>query len=93
MCAIIFSGNVAGNYSLFSIPDPDFDSSFVPAFLDSVDQLFGNNTELRSKAEAVCGASNFQCLFDYTLTADAQAVSESQASLQEFQTEERILSK
>ena len=82
---------MTGNHSLFSISDPDVDPSFVPVFFDSVNELFGNNTELKQKAEAACGSSNFQCLFDYTLTADSQAVAESQSSLQEFETEERIL--
>ena len=88
-----FPGNVTSNDSLFSLSDPEYNASFVPVFFDNVDQLFGNDTELQRNAEAACGSSNFQCLFDYVLTADSQAVKESQTSLQEFQTEEKILSK
>ena len=89
---IIFSGNITGNSSFFSIPDPDFNASFVPTFFDNIDQIFGNDTALKSKAIEVCKSQSFQCLFDYALTADSQAVTESQSSLQEFETEERILS-
>ena len=88
-----FSGNVTGNYSLFSLPDPDFDSSFVPAFFNDIDQIFGNNTELKNKSIALCGEKNFQCLFDYALTGDRQAVMESQSSLKDFEAEEKTLRK
>ena len=86
-----FSGNVTGNDSLFSLSDPGFNPSFVPIFFDDIKQIFGNNTDLEATAKAICGDSNFQCLFDYALTADRQAVTESQASVKEFETEERIL--
>lgn len=84
---------MTGNSSLFSIPDSEYDSSFVPLFYDNTADLFGNNTELKQQAELTCGSSSFQCLFDYVLTADTKAVTESQSSLQEFQTEEKILRK
>ena len=86
-----FSGNVTGNDSLFTLSDPGFDPSFVPLFFDDIRQIFGNNSALEKAAKAVCGDSNFQCLFDYALTADKQAVTESQASIKEFETEEKIL--
>ena len=87
------SGNVPANDSFFSIPDRDFEASFVPAFFDNIDKTFGNNTELKKKALAICGEGNIQCLFDYALTADSQAVTESQSSLKEFEAEEKVLRK
>ena len=88
---IVSLGNVTGNGSLFTKYDPDFDPSFVPTFFDDKKQVFGNNTQLKADAVAVCGSSNFQCLFDFALTADKQMVIESQTSLQEFETEQRVL--
>ena len=78
---------------MFSLPDPDYNASFVPLFYDSTEQLFGNNTQLQADAEKVCGKTNFVCLFDFVLTADANAVKESQATLTKFTTEEKVLSK
>ena len=94
MFLLSFLGNVTDTSTLFSLSDPDYDSTFVPLFYDNIDTLFGNNTELRNKSIAVCGGyTNFQCLFDYVMTADSQAVSESQSSLSEFETEQKQLSK
>jgi len=83
--------SVNGSNSLFSLPDPDFDPSFVPVFFDDINRIFGNNTELKNKSIALCGEKNFQCLFDYALTGDRQAVMESQSSLKDFEAEEKIL--
>ena len=92
--ALLFSGNITKSDSLFTLPDPDFDPSFVPFFMDSVDQLFGNNTKLRSEAIKLCGSTtNFICLFDFVLTADTKAVKESQSALTTFETEEKVLRK
>ena len=89
-----FLGNVTENHTLFSISYPDYDPTFVPLFSDNIDTLFGNNTNLRNQALSLCGGtSNLQCLFDFALTADSQAVSESQSSLSEFETEQKKLSK
>ena len=96
MCQIHFcicAGNVTENTTLFSLPNVDYDPSFVPKFYDSIDDLFGNNTELRQQAISLCGPTKFHCLFDYALTSDAQAVSESQSSLNDFEAEEKQLSK
>ena len=78
---------------MLTLPDPDYNASFVPLFYDNTEQLFGNNTQLQADAEKVCGKTNFVCLFDFVLTADTTAVKESQATLTEFATEEKVLSK
>ena len=90
---MLFLGNVTENGTLFSLSDVDYDPSFVPLFYDNIDALFGNNTELRQQSISLCGSTNFQCLFDYVLTADSQAVKESQKSLTDFDTEQKQLSK
>ena len=90
-CQIL--GNVTGSASLFSIVDLDYNASFVPLFYDNLDTLFGNDTELRQKAIALCGSNNFQCMFDYVLTSDSQQVQESQTSLSTFETEQKQLRK
>ena len=74
-----------------SIPDPEFNASFVPGFFDDIDKMFGNNTELKTKSIALCGATNFICLFDYALTGDEQSVTESQSSLQSFEAEKKAI--
>ena len=66
----------------------------MPLFFDDIDTLFGNKTEIRQQAISVCGGStNFQCLFDYVMTADSQAVRESQLSLMDYEREQKQLSK
>ena len=90
-----FPGNVTGNNSLFTLPDVDYDPSFVPSFFDDISALFGNNTALRESAIKLCGntTANFTCLFDMSLTADLQAVQNTQTSLQTLETQAKILSK
>ena len=85
-------GNVTLNGSLFSLEDPDFDSSFVPGFYDTIDDLFGNNTVLKQNAIEICGGtSSFICLFDVALTGDRTSSTESQSSLEAFETEKKTL--
>ncbi len=90
---VFFSGETTGNNSLFTLPDPDYDASFVPLFFDDIDALFGNNTALKKKAEDLCGKKQFECLFDVALTADTQAAAESKSSQQDFESEKKTLSK
>ena len=90
---MIILGNVTSDESLFSLPFLEANDSFVPLFYDNIEELFGNNTQLKSEAETVCGANNFVCLFDYVLTKDTKAVTESQSSLKVFEEDEKILSK
>ncbi len=87
------SGEVTGNNSLFTMADPEYNSSFVPLFFESIEKLFGNNTALKEKALTVCSATDVTCLFDVALTGDTQAAAESQSSERDYEIEKKDLSK
>ena len=78
---------------MFTLPDPDYDPTFVPLFFDTIDTLFANNTALKEKALATCGATSFTCLFDASITGDVNAASESKGSLDLFETENKTICK
>eukprot|EP00794_Sanderia_malayensis_P002636 gene2636-3050_t len=80
-----------GNKSLFTLNDTEYDKGFIPLFFDNIHDLFGNNTALKEKAIALCGKSSFTCLFDVMLTGDTTAASESKSTLEDFNTEQKIL--
>ena len=88
------TGNVTGNNSLFTLPDVEFDASFVPKFFDNLEDLFGNNTALKEEAIRICGSTaNFACLFDISLTGDKKSVIESKTTLETFDKEEQAIRK
>ena len=81
------------NQSCFTLSDPDYDPSFVPSFFDDIDTLFGNFTDLKNRAIATCGSTNFQCLFDISLTKDFTSATENKAATENFAAAEKSLSK